>query len=79
MTDTAPSLTTKRALLYLRVSSAQQADKDFDAEGYSIPAQREACQREAAKLGAEVADEYIDRASRPRPPTAQHSGPCLTE
>jgi DNA invertase Pin-like site-specific DNA recombinase len=51
----------KRALIYLRVSSAQQADKDFDAEGLSIPAQRGACQREAASLGAEIADEYIDR------------------
>ncbi len=51
----------KRALIYLRVSSAQQADKDFDKEGFSIPAQREACKREADKLGAEVVDEYSDR------------------
>ena len=51
----------KRAVIYLRVSSSQQADKDFDKEGFSIPGQREACQREAAKLGAQVADEYIDR------------------
>jgi DNA invertase Pin-like site-specific DNA recombinase len=48
-------------VIYLRVSSAQQADKDFDREGFSIPAQREACQREAAKLNADVTDEYIDR------------------
>jgi site-specific DNA recombinase len=53
----------KRAVIYLRVSSAQQADKDFDAEGFSIPAQRDACQREADKLDAEVVPdgEYIDR------------------
>lgn len=51
----------KRAVVYLRVSSAQQADKDFDAEGFSIPGQREACTREADKLGAEVVKEYIDR------------------
>jgi site-specific DNA recombinase len=53
--------TLKQAVIYLRVSSAQQADKDFDAEGFSIPGQREACEREAEKLGAEVAEEYIDR------------------
>jgi site-specific DNA recombinase len=52
---------TKAALVYLRVSSAQQADKDFDKEGFSIPGQREACTREAEKLGARVVDEYIDR------------------
>ncbi len=52
---------TKRAVIYLRVSSAQQADKDYDSEGFSIPAQREACQREARQLGAEVIDEYVDR------------------
>jgi site-specific DNA recombinase len=51
----------KRAVIYLRVSSSQQADKDFDAEGFSIPAQREACRREADKLDAEVVDEYTDR------------------
>jgi len=50
----------KRAVIYLRVSSTQQAEKDFDAEGFSIPGQREACTREARKLKAEVVDEYID-------------------
>ena len=51
----------KRAVTYLRVSSAQQADKDFDAEGFSIPGQREACARQADQLGAEVVAEFIDR------------------
>ncbi len=51
----------KRAVIYLRVSSAQQADKDFDAEGFSIPGQREACTREADKLGAVVVEQFIDR------------------
>jgi site-specific DNA recombinase len=58
------SLTTtkqKRAVIYLRVSSVQQADKDFDAEGFSIPGQREACNREAEHLDAHVVEEYIDR------------------
>lgn len=43
------------------MSSAQQANKDFDAEGFSIPAQREACQREARQLSAEAVGEFIDR------------------
>jgi site-specific DNA recombinase len=65
MTDKSKEVETEsvslRALTYLRVSSTQQADKDYDAEGFSIPGQREACQREAEKLGAEVVEEYIDR------------------
>ncbi|MGD9735227.1 MAG: recombinase family protein [Solirubrobacterales bacterium] len=60
-TNATQELATKTALVYLRVSSAQQADKDFDKEGFSIPGQREACAREAEKLGARVVDEYIDR------------------
>ena len=51
----------KQAVIYLRVSSSQQADKDYNVEGFSIPGQREACQREAEKLGAEVIEEYVDR------------------
>jgi site-specific DNA recombinase len=54
-------LSTKRAVIYLRVSTAKQAAKDTDVEGYSLPAQRDACMRKAAELGAEVVDEYLDR------------------
>ena len=50
----------KRAILYLRVSTARQATQGGEAEGYSIPAQRGACQRKATDLGAEVVDEYVD-------------------
>ena len=56
----------KRAVIYLRVSTAKQANKDIDPEGYSIPAQREACYRKAESLGAEVADEYTDRGESAR-------------
>ena len=35
--------------------------RDDDVEGYSLPAQREACIRKAAELGAEVVGEYVDR------------------
>jgi site-specific DNA recombinase len=51
----------RRAVVYLRVSTNKQADKDTDPEGYSLPAQREACYRKAEQLGAEVVDEYMDR------------------
>jgi site-specific DNA recombinase len=51
----------KRAVIYLRVSTAKQADKGEDVEGYSLPAQRDACQRKAEALGAEIVGEYLDR------------------
>src|SRR5665213_766086 len=51
----------KRALSYLRVSSSAQADKDYDSEGYSLPAQRAACARKAAALGAEVIEVFVER------------------
>ena len=51
----------RRALIYLRVSSSQQADTDYDKEGFSIPAQREACLRKAAAIGAQVVEEFVDR------------------
>jgi site-specific DNA recombinase len=51
----------KRAVAYIRVSTSKQADKDFDPEGYSLPAQREACVRSAQDKGAEIIDEYKDQ------------------
>lgn len=48
------------AVLYVRVSSAGQVNKGFDPEGYSIPAQREACRRHAEALRAEVLREYVE-------------------
>ncbi len=50
----------KRAVIYLRVSSAGQVHTDYDPEGLSIPAQREACQRYAERLGATVIREYVE-------------------
>ena len=49
------------AVLYVRVSTKEQAERDGDPEGYSIPAQREACNRKAQSLGAIVLDEFVDR------------------
>jgi len=51
----------KRAAIYLRVSTAAQAHRNREPEGYSIPAQREACERKAAELGAQVVCEFADR------------------
>ena len=52
----------KRAGLYLRASSAGQVDKDYDPEGYTIPAQRELCGRKAAELDAELVVEWVEKA-----------------
>jgi site-specific DNA recombinase len=49
-----------RAAIYLRVSTKEQAEKDGDPEGYSIPAQRDACRRKAAALHADVVEEFLD-------------------
>ena len=51
----------KRAAIYLRVSTSAQAKRNREPEGYSIPAQREACLRKAAELGCEVVAEFTDR------------------
>lgn len=44
----------RRAFIYLRVSTSAQAEKENAKEGFSIPAQRDACVRAAERLGAEV-------------------------
>jgi site-specific DNA recombinase len=49
------------AVIYLRVSSKEQAQKGGEAEGYSIPAQREACNRKAASLTAVVIEQFVER------------------
>lgn len=49
-----------RAVIYLRVSTLGQVTTNRDAEGFSIPAQREACIRKIDDLGAVFVDEYID-------------------
>jgi site-specific DNA recombinase len=50
------------AAIYVRVSSTGQLGRDGDEDGYSIPAQVEACKKEAISRGAEVAKVYIERA-----------------
>lgn len=55
-----------RAVMYLRVSTKEQAERDQTEEGFSIPAQREACSRYAADHGWEIVDEYVDRGESAR-------------
>jgi len=53
-------LTGRRAILYLRVSSAGQVNTDYDPEGISIPAQRASCERKAEQMGYVITDEYVE-------------------
>jgi site-specific DNA recombinase len=61
-----------RCVIYLRVSTKGQAEKDLTEEGFSIVAQREACVRRIRDEGWELLDEYVDKgesartADRPR-------------
>jgi site-specific DNA recombinase len=52
--------TRKLAVSYLRVSTTAQADTDYSAEGYSLPAQREANERTAHRLDAVIVAEFMD-------------------
>jgi site-specific DNA recombinase len=54
------SQTDATAVIYLRVSSDQQVNKAHNPEGYSIPTQREACERHAERLGARVIAEFVE-------------------
>ena len=72
MPDEARSEVTARAVLYLRVSTVDQARRGGESEGYSLPAQREACLRKAEALGAVVVGEYVDGGESAR--TDQRSG-----
>jgi site-specific DNA recombinase len=48
------------AVIYLRVSTKEQAERGGEAEGFSIPAQREACYRKAEQLGVSIVAEFVD-------------------
>jgi DNA invertase Pin-like site-specific DNA recombinase len=48
------------AVLYLRVSTREQAERGGEAEGFSIPAQREACRRKAEALSVAIDAEFVD-------------------
>jgi DNA invertase Pin-like site-specific DNA recombinase len=54
------------AVSYLRVSTVEQARRNHEPEGFSIPAQREACARKAELLEAEIVREFVDRGESAR-------------
>ena len=56
----ATTATAKKAVVYLRVSTRDQATRGGEAEGFSIPAQRDACVKKAADLGAYAIAEFVD-------------------
>ncbi len=64
-TDSAPTTGT-RAVIYLRVSTMGQDNTDYDADGFSIAAQRGACRQKAESLGATVVEEYVDKGESAR-------------
>ena len=49
------------AVAYIRVSSKEQAEKGGEVEGFSIPAQREACKRKAVGLKAALIEQFVER------------------
>lgn len=56
-----------KVAIYLRVSTLDQATKgNTNRDGFSIPAQREACRRKAKDLGATQVKEYVDRGESAR-------------
>jgi site-specific DNA recombinase len=55
-----PFVSKPLAVMYLRVSTKDQAGRGGEAEGFSIPAQREACLRKADSLGVQIVDEFVD-------------------
>ena len=48
------------AVIYLPVSTKDQANRGGEAEGFSIPAQRDACLRKAEAISAVVVAEFVD-------------------
>ena len=55
-----------RCVIYLRVSTREQGERGDGEEGFSIPAQREACARHIRDAGWDLVDEYADRGESAR-------------
>lgn len=62
----ATSLTPRRAVSYLRVSTQRQATRGDAIEGFSIPAQRDANKKKAQSMGAFIVKEFVDRGESAR-------------
>jgi hypothetical protein len=50
----------KRAVIYLRVSTPSQVKTDYNPEGISLPAQRDACELKAAALETDIVREFVE-------------------
>ncbi len=50
----------KRAVIYLRVSTPSQVKTDYNPEGISLPAQRDACELKASSLGTDIVREFVE-------------------
>jgi hypothetical protein len=74
--ESADATSARRAVIYLRVSSSGQVGRENDVEGYSIPAQREACRRKAQSLSWSTSSSTTPRA--PAAPTDHSSKRCST-
>ncbi|MGC9962801.1 MAG: recombinase family protein [Acidimicrobiales bacterium] len=55
-----------RCVIYLRVSTREQAENGLGEEGFSIPAQREACVCHLRDRGWDLLEEYSDRGESAR-------------
>lgn len=51
----------KIAVSYAHLSTKEQAERDGDPEGYSLPAQLEANRRKAESMNADVVEEFLER------------------
>ena len=51
----------RTAVIYTRVSTREQAERDGEADGYSLAAQVDGCRRKAESLGLVIIEEYCDR------------------
>ncbi|WP_298209095.1 recombinase family protein [Ferrimicrobium sp.] len=60
LSETSGTAPSKTAIIYLRVSTADQATRGGREEGFSIPAQREANTRKATSLNAIIVEEFVD-------------------
>ena len=70
--------TMSKAVIYLRVSTKEQAETGGQKEGYSIPAQREACRRKAESIESVVVEEFVDRGESAKTASRQGLQALLT-
>ena len=59
--EATPQTAVKTAVSYARVSTKEQAERNGDPEGYSLPAQLDANRRKAAAINAMVVEEFVER------------------